>query len=1184
MATGTVPSQATTPSAYPSLAFGLQGQFWRVMHWLGSLKIAVAMFAASILILLVGTLAQDEESIVDVKRAYFNSWVAMIDADVFFPKTIFPHEGKIPFRLPFPGGATIGLILMINLFAAKLTRFALNAKGSRLILGLLITAFGAALLSFVIMNAHSDDGVQGEVPIPYEGLWWICKGLVWASAVAAVIWMSLYSPKHSVVKWSVRGLATSLLLVSGFLIFREDLVRIPDPGLRIVWQLGRSTAIGLVLLGGLVVLFGKRGGNVLIHIAVAMLMLGQFAFGDRQIEERMTLAENQTSNLTYQIENVELAVIDSSDPSQDQVVAIDAKKLVKYTEDYLSHETLPIEFRVVEWFRNSSLVDLDQLPSNLATKGVGLEIGAQRIANEGGTSDRPNVASAYLHVRDKRSREDLGTYLVSQIISDDNATSRPILDTIDVGNRSLKLSLRFRHTYKPYFVNVRDVQRIDYSGTATPQDYSSFIAIQNDQGELIQEGRVWMNNPVRFSGETFYQSGYVSAEESFNGKETTTLQVVRNAGWLMPYVACMLAAIGMLFHFGVTFVRFAGRYDRNALKAVDAKPSKSQPVAIALGILTAIVAVIYAAKPQQYENDEFDWASAGRLPVQYEGRIKPADSAARHIMQALHGKQKGFDDQNRVIPAVHWLFAAMADQEWLEKSPVFRIDADPVLAKMNLSRRMDKEQKNRYSYYEMRDRIPALRESLKDLPRDSKKWNFEQRKLAELEGKIRTFELLIGSYRPNLPETEEDLMPMARQMQMLTNAGAPAILPPLDKRALELRDPDEPAAEAEPVKWLTFAPAVFGLYLAGDTTEFDREPTKALAEILEHLRANEPRKFNAAITSYEKLLAERPVTSSRTDQVNFEAFYNKMQPVYLCAALYVVAFIAIFVSFIVGGASLRSFAFWLILGTFLIHTFAIGARMYISERPPVVSLYSSAVFIGWAIVLFGLAMERLYPLGVASVVASASGFLTLLVAYGLDQGDTMPVLQAVLDTQFWLATHVVCISLGYSVTFLAGALGIAWLGWSVLSKYRKNASDPKPVLDVLYRLCYGSVCFAIFFSFVGTVLGGLWGDDSWGRFWGWDPKENGALMIVMWNALLLHARWDKMVGARGFSLLSIGGNIVTAWSWFGVNQLSIGLHSYGFTEAALAGLTLFVGSQIAILLVAGFLTRSRVESKIETLS
>jgi len=117
----------------------------------------------------------------------------------------------------------------------------------------------------------------------------------------------------------------------------------------------------------------------------------------------------------------------------------------------------------------------------------------------------------------------------------------------------------------------------------------------------------------------------------------------------------------------------------------------------------------------------------------------------------------------------------------------------------------------------------------------------------------------------------------------------------------------------------------------------------------------------------------------------------------------------------------------------------------------------------------------------------------------------------------------------------------------------------------LGRMIYGTVCFALFFSFIGTVLGGLWADDSWGRFWGWDPKENGALMIVLWNALLLHARWGGLVKDRGVAALAVGGGIVTGWSWFGVNELGVGLHSYGFTEGVLLALGIFILTQLAVI-------------------
>jgi ABC-type transport system involved in cytochrome c biogenesis permease subunit len=192
------------------------------------------------------------------------------------------------------------------------------------------------------------------------------------------------------------------------------------------------------------------------------------------------------------------------------------------------------------------------------------------------------------------------------------------------------------------------------------------------------------------------------------------------------------------------------------------------------------------------------------------------------------------------------------------------------------------------------------------------------------------------------------------------------------------------------------------------------------------------------------------------------------------------------------------------------------------------------------------------------------GFATLIIAQHLAlAGDTLEMMRAVLDSNFWLATHVVVVTTGYASTFLAGALAIIYVLRGVLTR-----TLDKDTADALARMVYGIVCFATLFSFVGTALGGIWADQSWGRFWGWDPKENGALIIVIWNALILHARWGGMVRQRGLICLAIFGNIVTSWSWFGTNMLGIGLHSYGFTAAAFWWLSAFVVSQLALIALA----------------
>src|ERR1019366_7137066 len=211
-----------------------------------------------------------------------------------------------------------------------------------------------------------------------------------------------------------------------------------------------------------------------------------------------------------------------------------------------------------------------------------------------------------------------------------------------------------------------------------------------------------------------------------------------------------------------------------------------------------------------------------------------------------------------------------------------------------------------------------------------------------------------------------------------------------------------------------------------------------------------------------------------------------------------------------------------------------------------------------------MALEKIYRDGIGCVVAAFAGFVTQIIAHNRAMtGDTMEMMRAVLDTNFWLATHVVVVTLGYASTFVAGFLAIIYILRGVFT----NTLSPETAKS-LARMVYGIVCFATLFSFVGTILGGIWADQSWGRFWDWDPKENGALLIVLWNATILHARWGGMIKEKGLMAMAVFGNIVTSFSWFGVNMLGIGLHSYGWMDKAFPWLMAFDASQVALIVLA----------------
>jgi len=341
---------------------------------------------------------------------------------------------------------------------------------------------------------------------------------------------------------------------------------------------------------------------------------------------------------------------------------------------------------------------------------------------------------------------------------------------------------------------------------------------------------------------------------------------------------------------------------------------------------------------------------------------------------------------------------------------------------------------------------------------------------------------------------------------------------------------------------------------------------KAYANMAVAYRQGKAADFNKAVAEYRSSLA--PNFTPELKKASREYFYNHLQAFYKALAIYVAAFILACVSWFNMSESFRRSAAWLVIIAFVVHTTGLIFRMVLENRPPVTNLYSSAIFIGWGAVVLGMILERFYRDGIGTVVASFVGFVTLVIAHNLalgsnlaiGGGDTMIMLRAVLDTNFWLSTHVVIVTLGYASTFVAGVLGIIYVIRGIFTETLTSMTA-----KALSRMAYGILCFATLFSFVGTVLGGIWADQSWGRFWGWDAKENGALIIVLWNALILHARWGGLVRERGLMNLAIFGNIVTSWSWFGVNMLGIGLHSYGSMDQAFWWLVGFIASQVILI-------------------
>ena len=576
----------------------------------------------------------------------------------------------------------------------------------------------------------------------------------------------------------------------------------------------------------------------------------------------------------------------------------------------------------------------------------------------------------------------------------------------------------------------------------------------------------------------------------------------------------------------------------------------------------------------------FDFRGFAALPVVSNGRVQPLDSLARNNLLAIHGSQK-VPGENAPGTSIEWLAELAFKPALADSRKIFPLHHDDLLGLVKLTRRDGYDDKY-FSYDQLVPAFPALqKESERIAKTDPQARSAYEKAVMQITRNLSSYNQL--KYALALPKKErlenEFVMLLEKVTAALaaaSNKQAPLNQPLLDEASARMREfvawspysevfttPAGKAADG----WRKLPDSVI------DSSETGQLHPSALAyaRIGDSYRAGDTDAFHSAIADYRGWLSgNRPEAIGKSSA---ETLFNRFAPFYQAMALYVAAFLCAAISWLRAGSVARVAAFRILLIGFAVHTAGLITRMVLEGRPPVTNLYSSAIFIGWGVIILSAALELFHRNAIGTAVAAAVGFATLVVAHHLSlSGDTLEMMRAVLDTNFWLATHVVIITLGYSACFLAGGIAIFYI------IRRAFGEIPAATASSLRGMVYGIICFATLTSFVGTVLGGIWADQSWGRFWGWDPKENGALLIVIWNAIILHARWGGMVKERGMMVMAVFGNIITSWSWFGTNMLGIGLHSYGFTDAAFLWLSAFIVSQLVLMALAYLPRRKTVQS------
>ncbi len=574
------------------------------------------------------------------------------------------------------------------------------------------------------------------------------------------------------------------------------------------------------------------------------------------------------------------------------------------------------------------------------------------------------------------------------------------------------------------------------------------------------------------------------------------------------------------------------------------------------------------------QNDKPGSSVLQNIPVQHEGRLKPLDSFAQ-----IHLEQLSSQTSIGELSAMDWLALTLFDPQNAALIKVIRIENENVRHKMQLpdgQEFFNLEDLSKGVQQTQADVITLLEKPANTLSEDEKALISAHEKAATLIALMRSFSgtLPLNIQLPekyaaqiagppsfmNLMEIEEKLQEDVKAI-VLQKGANPANFSPEEAATAEtgynlqtLRMAGQtnkllrviPAAEENNEQWVSPWMAVL-----------NREDSQA-AEFLLSMWSDLAQSYRDNDTEQWDIIASELLTETKLQAATtipekrfaIERIYRTAKPYLWITLLYTA--ISIMALFSLKGSiapALNKISAPLTGATIIAHASVIAARIYILDRPPVGTLYESILFVSVIAALAGLIMHIKKSNPLALFAGTFSALLLLLSAPFFEpDGDNLEVLVAVLNTGFWLTTHVLIITAGYGLCVIAAVLAHA-----ALALKPEQAALRMTLQNNVYKLSL----FALLFTAVGTVLGGIWADQSWGRFWGWDPKENGALLIVLWLIWVQHGRVSNRFKPPMFLALIACLNIVVAVSWFGVNLLNVGLHSYGFTSGMAEALLTF---------------------------
>ncbi len=687
---------------------------------------------------------------------------------------------------------------------------------------------------------------------------------------------------------------------------------------------------------------------------------------------------------------------------------------------------------------------------------------------------------------------------------------------IRMGNTGVKISYGAIPVELPFALKLRDFQLERYPGSESPSSFASELTLVDKEKGIEKDIRVFMNNALKHRGYRFYQSSYDQDEQgtilSVNADGLGT--TVTYTGYAMLFLGIILSLLNKNSYFSLLIRRLKQSSKAMAVLVVAILLGSSQVRAS-----EATLAGIPELDRQLVKDFSGLWVNG------HDGRIEPVSTLASEILRKIS-----------------------------RRSSIGGKSADEVMLSM-------------YLYPELWKTVPLVKVSNKQV-------------LAQLGSKgsrlaISEFFDEAGNYR------------IAGQVQA-AYAKMPAFRNHVDKEFIYVD-------ERVNVCFMVFRGQRFSLFPTGSSKDpwltpgskakglpatdslFVTRGFELLKESVAGKGTTDARRIIAGIAAFQEKFAKNLLPSASRKKV--EIFYNNFKPFKRVFPVYLLfGFTLLFVLFlnIFRQKNINRYLKYVLVGFiilgFLIHTGGMALRWYASGHAPWSNGYESMIYVAWAAMLAGLIFGRKYPM-VVGTAAFMSG-ITLFVAHLNWMNPEITNLVPVLKS-YWLLVHVAVITASYGFIGLSAFLGfLVLILFSIANENNKN--NIRKFVKQLTTINEMAVIVGLYMLTIGTFLGAIWANESWGRYWGWDPKETWSLITIVLYAFISHMRLiPSLKGVYNYNFASVIGFTSVLMTYFGVNYYLNGLHSYGQGTAGSVHWAVY----LSVIIVAALMFVSYLKSK-----